>query len=264
MSKSSPSGRYPSTMDADEITFEAALKATPDDGTTRLVYADWLADNGRADDAYYQRARVAVKPVLADPDDDAARLAFADWCDGQDRHARAALIRKQIELSGKPPCPVWCDHDPAKCARTRLEFDVRTLLGVCGWDVWCGPPQFDFVPDDYYPSRGDWGGWWRAGVFKGFVEVVVATGPAWVANADHLLAHHPVRNVYAGRLPELRWSGLAIGRDEMRHCWFVRPDGSHMPSHPIDFARFPDAARHRVVAKLAAHYWPGICVVFQE
>jgi uncharacterized protein (TIGR02996 family) len=187
----------------DEAAFEAAIAAAPDDDTPRLVFADWLGDRGRDDDAFYHRARVAVKPVLADPDDDAPRLAFAAWCDGQGRHARADLIRDQITLSRKPACPAWCDHDPDKCAVTRLEKAVAAHLEACRADVWGGVPQFELTPLLYTPAGAPWGDWWRACVHRGFIERVFTTGPAWVEHADHLLAFNPVRNVFTDGLPEM-------------------------------------------------------------
>jgi uncharacterized protein (TIGR02996 family) len=41
-----------------------------------------------------------LKAILADPNDDAPRLIYADWLDEQGRHERAEFIRVQVALSG--------------------------------------------------------------------------------------------------------------------------------------------------------------------
>lgn len=221
----------------------------------------------RPDRAFYQRARVAVKPVLADPDDDAARLAFADWCDAQGRIDRAALIRDQIALAGKPPCPDWCDHDPAKCRVTWLEKAIPGHLDAARKDVWCGHPQLELMAHRYGASSIAAAGTWRRGcVYRGFVERVYATGPAWVEHAAHLLAHNPVTHAFLEHLPPVGFGGLvaAGGVETSRYCWFVRHDGAKMPAHLLPHTRFPDVALGRIAAKLAALYWPSVAATFRE
>jgi uncharacterized protein (TIGR02996 family) len=50
----------------DEAVFLKALAARPDDSTTRLVYADWLDEAGRSDEAFAHRwmARMGLGPGL--------------------------------------------------------------------------------------------------------------------------------------------------------------------------------------------------------
>ncbi len=44
-----------------------------------------------------------LRAVIADPDDDAPRLIYADWLEEQGQGARAELIRVQIALAGMSP-----------------------------------------------------------------------------------------------------------------------------------------------------------------
>jgi uncharacterized protein (TIGR02996 family) len=43
-----------------------------------------------------------LRAVLDDPDDDAPRLVFADWLDDNDRADKAAFVRLEVELSRLP------------------------------------------------------------------------------------------------------------------------------------------------------------------
>lgn len=51
-------------MTADELAFLTAICANPADDTARLVYADWLQENGREPLARWVRARVATPDVV--------------------------------------------------------------------------------------------------------------------------------------------------------------------------------------------------------
>lgn len=220
-------------------------------GTTRIP-------DDRLDRAYYHRTRIAVRPVLADPDDDVPRLEFADWADQQGRPERATLIRAQIELVNKPPCPDWCRHDPGRCPVTALECDVDRLLQVAAKDVWCGHPRFELRTRGSYGQPTDH---WAADVKRGFIETVQTSGPAWAEHADHLVAHHPVRNAFLGGLPVIGYGTTVwAGGIQVRACWFVRADGTKMRTQPVTASTVGDAA---VAAELARLYWPSVTVQFR-
>lgn len=63
----------------DVEAFQAAINAAPEDSAPRLVFADWLDDNGRHDDAKELRRRwqtKGVKTILHLLDDDSWAKAF--------------------------------------------------------------------------------------------------------------------------------------------------------------------------------------------
>lgn len=112
-----------------------------------------------------------LNAIKAAPDDDAPRLVFADWLeiDGPEEQrdaARAAYIR-------------W--------ACTPFERSHMTLIE--SWLLMSLKPLTEHVlvrcP----------GGCSNVGVRRGFVEQVWATHDQWFANADALLAEHPVQVV---------------------------------------------------------------------
>lgn len=90
--------------------------------------------------------------ILANPDDDAPRLIFADWLDDNGQADRAAFLRAQVELAGpvwgEPPLERGafrlsrCDL-PARGKRTRrreLERQIRALWKQHG-KQWAGRAQ---------------------------------------------------------------------------------------------------------------------------
>ncbi len=78
----------------DRQAFKTLLRETPDDASTRMVYADWLQENSFEVEAALQR-------VIADPASDDMRLAYADAVESVDPD-RAEFIRVQVELARTP------------------------------------------------------------------------------------------------------------------------------------------------------------------
>ncbi len=69
-------------MNPREAAFRKAIRSTPLDGALRLVYADWLEDQGRAQEAATQRWLGRTLDTPYDPD---LRHQFALWLDEQGR-----------------------------------------------------------------------------------------------------------------------------------------------------------------------------------
>lgn len=235
----------------DEAAFLKALADAPDDDAGRGAYADWLDERGRPDDAYQQRVAVAAKPVLSDPDADDPRLEFADWAERQGRVEHAKLIRLQIELSRKPPCPDWCDHDPKKCRVTWLENERNWLMGVAGRDVWAGPVPLYVT---HWNARGVAG----ALVQRGFIEHMEVPGPVWVEHADWLAARHPVRRVHLTTDPVADVISM-VGNGGI--CCFRKPDGT--ATEPIGVPGTFDGVRASMTRVLCQTYWPNIRITLR-
>lgn len=127
-----------------------------------------------------------LKAILDDPDDDAVRLVYSDWLEEQGDVARAEFIRAGVELAA-------LDHDLGLCGRPNCEkcdlaipltHKQRQLLTGNG-TTWAGRAVITACEVGF--------GWeWE----RGFVHEIRCTGNAWVANADGILASHPVRYVY--------------------------------------------------------------------
>lgn len=83
------------------------------------------------------------RAICAHPDEDTPRLAFADLIDEDGDHRRAAFIRAQVALAGRPA------YDPA-CVQAR-QHDPDALTGWCmthalprGLPAGCGWHRFEF------------------------------------------------------------------------------------------------------------------------
>jgi uncharacterized protein (TIGR02996 family) len=174
----------------DEAAFLAAIRADPADDTARLVFADWLQENGRS-----------------------------EWAD---------LIRVQVELARPvPPRPVLMQIDlfsteehvrqveeygAATERRPELDQRERELLAVVqvpappGWVVGVGLGL---------RARGR-----RGDLFfrRGMLERAVCPGAVWVADGDAVLALHPIERV---RLTSAVWAeddedGIGLDGDPLR------------------------------------------------
>lgn len=81
---------------------------------------------------------VFLKAVIADPDDDAPRLIFADWLDEQGQGERAEFIKLQVELAlggGECRCTpmselIW--GPCSGCRRLKRETELRDI-GINGF-----------------------------------------------------------------------------------------------------------------------------------
>src|SRR5690348_10440338 len=109
--------------------------------------------------------------ILENPDDDAPRLIYADWLDEQGRHDRAEFIRIQCELAtyGEYRCRKWNagmddtlwgyplvveDAKPCSCVWCCLKGGERKfLLATRAWQ-WSGFPQLEIGADAYRIRRG--------------------------------------------------------------------------------------------------------------
>jgi uncharacterized protein (TIGR02996 family) len=131
--------------------------------------------------------------VLADPADDAPRLIYADWLDEQGRCEQAEFIRVQCELAatsrwvaGKLPS--------GKRVRRRLAGRRRARWdALVGREVELRPTARNWGGRLLGPLRalqvvG-------CGFARGFVEAVTASARSWVRHADLVLAPHPVSHV---------------------------------------------------------------------
>lgn len=194
----------------------AAVKATPDDDTPRLVYADWLDDCGEGDRAAFIRVQVElarVRPIdlgdvtlnyLPAPDAPAVvllplslagKLRPGQWArmhaaipggrwtfDGQLLSAAVANVSE-----GTAALTVVVAEHPHADREAELTRQSDALAAEHA-DSWVPPPLV---------GQARWG--WE----RGFVEHVRGIDAAdWLAHADAILAAHPVRAVTLTTMPE--------------------------------------------------------------
>lgn len=182
-----------------------------------------------------------IRSIQESPDDDGPRLVYADWLEEQGDSDRAELIRVQCELAGSAECEYAFGADanrtyscegaasrslevpPEKvvrfcelCAhRQALHARERELL-VRYWVEWVGLGGFWFCGNlnDDYASGGR-----RGLVFsRGFVESVHLPD---LTHLDSIYASQPVTKVTLATRPaiEFRLVDESFRKDETTKAW---------------------------------------------
>jgi len=218
-----------------------------------------------------------LKAILADPDEDSHRLVYADWLTENGDADRGEFIRVQIELARRwplaPPGTAYYDFPPDK----RREYPEYQRLLARARELWEHVPRGRTCTSGYTWTLplGDLFGehlssvqeWFCIGNFsesvrwtcrRGFVESVTCRGDDWVGHGDAVLAEHPVREVvvaepadYAGGLSSLRLTadpeGRAFGHVAIREA-VAASHGSWIAALDAD----------TVALELLRLRWPGV------
>ena len=163
----------------DEPDFLRAIRENPADDAPRLVYADWLDENGRPERAEFIRVCVDLIRV---------RQAAAD-AGGRDPRLAARLAHLEARKAD-----LFYRRDPA-------------VVGPYprGWRCLLAPPGYD---DTWYATRQATGALFLA---RGLGELVITRAGKWVTHGDKILAAHPVREVRLAGEPEEVTSGRDRG-----------------------------------------------------
>jgi uncharacterized protein (TIGR02996 family) len=177
-----------------------------------------------------------LKAILADPDEDSHRLVFADWLTENGDADRGEFIRVQCELARRwplaPPGTAYYDFPPGKrrgcpeyqrlLARARELWEHvprgRTCTSGYTWTL----PLGDLFGEHLSSVQE----WFCIGNFsesvrwtcrRGFVESVTCRGDDWVRHGDAVLAEHPVREVVltepAGFAARPEYGGFRLDAD---------------------------------------------------
>ena len=145
----------------------AAILAAPDEDTPRLVYADWLEENGEPERAAFIRVQIRIAGLQRD-----------------------CLCGACVNLRGggqhhNGPCAVDRERDELPDGRTRQAF-----LRRCERELWRAATVVPQI----------WGGtfiWSR-----GFVSRITCSWQDWRDHAATILAAHPVQKVTLTTWPD--------------------------------------------------------------
>lgn len=141
--------------------------------------------------------------ILANPEDDNVRLVYADFLQEHGDAARAEFIRVQVELAAKGK---W--YNP-KCERQEMRhYEVcchGEVEAVACVDCWAKErvrerEMLNANHRLWFDRRGDMD---FPDYARGFVNSVTCTAADWLANADAILAAHPVRRVTLTTMPDI-------------------------------------------------------------
>ena len=198
--------------------------------------------------------------ILAEPDDDTARLVYADWLQEQGDEGRAEFIRVQCELARHPGMncgSMYCSERGPEglcddCRRfKRLRRRERELFAPLAGQFRPVVP-YSWAVLTHEPDRIDTP---YSVVRRGFVGAVTCSAADWLAHADALLAAHPVTAVTLTSLPTRReYRDLFprfFGDEDAHRRLLPRGNGRHNERW-YAFRDNPDPAR--VLAAL----WPRV------
>ena len=223
--------------------------------------------------------------VLADPDDDAPRLIYADWLDEQGDCDRAEFIRVQCELARVPNPHNFQRGDDVsngfRCCRCRFCLLARREEeSVGGWSAL--PHNRPAWLSGWFPGgdRRPVVDWYRGelgvaaieggpdsasrprGTFRrGFVRAVRCSAADWLPHGDAITAAQPVEEVTLTTWPNAAWAlnnapweAVEVAPDvepialaALRKCW-PRVKAWHLP--PQQLVASPDA---EVLREFAGH-----------
>ncbi len=207
---------------SDQTSLLKTIEDNPHDDTVRLVYADWLAENGREKDALLLRIRVQ-------PERDDLRLQYADWEEQYGCADRAEYIRLQIKRDAQ-----WTNSSGEcwPCHRSRKRHQRKHDSCRCS-DEW------RLMIERIHEIETEWRGAWffsnvttpnhhplfrsemishiphtdnpytaytiNACTGRGFVDRIRIYGDDWVKEAAWLLDQHPITRVHLVTPPSISY-----------------------------------------------------------
>ena len=149
--------------------------------------------------------------IIAEPEDDAVRLIYADWIDQQGEHDRASLIRIQCELEDLRKTDYQCPFEgrpvincPCKdCSLDRCQTQLLTYKSRRDWFYGLVLSESEFTDKEciWFEHLGIstmihlWN--------RGFVSTVACEWLDWNAQADWIIRHHPIEEVSLLTWPKL-------------------------------------------------------------
>jgi uncharacterized protein (TIGR02996 family) len=200
-----------------------AVIASPDEDTPRLVYADWLQENGQDERAEFIR----VQCELSQP----SELIGREY----------ALKRREWEILGRD----WSNADTWFCG------DIFKLSNISDG------PQLHVRPADapenaaremrlhtargfaHYAARD-----MRLHTARGFVHSVTCNAADWLKHADAILSKHPVREV------TLTGEGDYLSAEDSAEV-FRRWE-----------KKFEQSAVGRLLSQCVSELWPSVKVIW--
>lgn len=207
-----------------------------------------------------------LRTIIANREDDVPRLVYADYLDEQGREERAEFIRLQIKLARirarvleliepvrqhqRAGAPNYGWNTPeGKRFQDEVAEPCRELAKrerkLYGW-----MKSADFgLPSDWSASiRGQGARNPRALIHRGFAFKAECSWADWLTHADAILAATPLERVELTTWPEWELGGGQYLRLVGRKHYYNIPIGRHEPG----------SVRHGLMMDLLAAEWPSI------
>ena len=160
----------------------AAILAHPEEDTPRLMYADWLDENGQPERAEFIRLQIAVNRIESD---------F--------RQKVSAIVVEGIAIKATFSTPELL------AARSREKRLLPNNLDGPEYD-WAGPA----VSSCFLEKPFDW--------HRGFIRSGRCEAAGWFQHGEAILAAHPIRRVRLTTMPTAA-AGWNDGTNETLLAW---------------------------------------------
>lgn len=142
-----------------------------------------------------------LRAIIASPADDGPRLVYADWLEEQGEGERAEFIRLQIKMATCRMChrkdgSERKDSYAANCGRCVPGRERERGLWIDGLLAYAKPADWpELVLHRYQDQVNYTPPTPEAYVRRGFIEALACTWPDWLAHADAIRAAQPVARV---------------------------------------------------------------------
>lgn len=152
-----------------------------------------------------------LRAILEEPGDDARRLVYADWLEEQGQDARAEFVRVQMEFAGlicRQPGAKKGDYcNDTLCRHCSLEHRAVVLEGGAAWNPeWAAnAARFHGLPDGFRKAVIE-GAESSYEVRRGFVTSVRCPLAAWLEHAEAICRAHPVERVEISDREPHQWA----------------------------------------------------------
>jgi uncharacterized protein (TIGR02996 family) len=176
-----------------------------------------------------------LRAILDNPADDIARLVYADWLQENGQEGRAHVVRDMVQRPGKYYASTWVPHF-GHAVRETDDARLRVLDWLCGgpaddelFSIVGGCCQG--LPGSYVWERQSFESveaeriivLWK----RGFIAEVKCSAAMWLAHGSALLTFHPVESVQLTTAPESTgninlfslWKRMRKGEPWRSHRW---------------------------------------------
>ena len=154
-----------------------------------------------------------MEAIIADPADDTPRLIYADWLDEHGQEERAEFIRVQCEIARLENCHVQALLPSAQTLATILDATLEYKLIELR----------ERESELFNAHRSEWIvriQFVTSAMHRGFVGKIGCSWKVFAANADAILAEHPVTMVKLTTMPVIHWTNTNHVRLEGTHGYF--------------------------------------------
>lgn len=189
-----------------EHDFQKAIKAAPDDDAPRLIFADWLEEQGDPR-AFDERKFVALRRVLENPDDIEMRKEYGGVLEAHGRRFTAKYGDEALAFM------VQCVIPEMEIRRGNAEDSERRLREELHRRKFDLSRRHESRYDvegrsTHYYQRTEFAAKWR----HGFIDTIYARESDWDRIGWPLLDQHPLRDIVFGAF--MSDSGEALYRGQ--------------------------------------------------